>query len=76
MLLQKYKEGEIFPVPRFDIRGEDVKKFVGELKDFHGLFEGCFARSEPREHFYRYMVGLFSRLERKSAEPIKPLSFV
>ena len=30
----------------------------------------CFARSEPRAHFFDYMVGQFSKLERKSIEPM------
>ncbi|MCP4932650.1 MAG: IS701 family transposase [bacterium] len=43
---------------------------MGELKDFHAQFADCFVRSEPREHFYHYMVGQLSHLERKSIEPI------
>ena len=33
-------------------------------------FHDCFARSEPRAHFFDYMVGQFSQLERKSIEPM------
>ena len=35
-----------------------------------GLFHDCFARSEPRAHFFDYMVGQLSPLERKSIEPM------
>ena len=41
-----------------------------ELKSFHRNFAECFARSEPRDNFYHYMVGQLSHLERKSIEPI------
>jgi SRSO17 transposase len=37
---------------------------------FHEQFRHCFLRSEPREHFFNYMVGQFSALERKSIEPM------
>jgi SRSO17 transposase len=47
-----------------------VDGFLEELREFHALFQDCFARSEPRAHFWRYMVGQFSTLERKSIEPI------
>ncbi|MBW2095052.1 MAG: IS701 family transposase [Deltaproteobacteria bacterium] len=33
-------------------------------------FSDCFLRSESRQHFFNYMVGQFSDLERKSIEPI------
>ena len=39
-------------------------------KAFHDNFRDCFSRSESRDHFYNYMVGQFSTLERKSIEPI------
>jgi SRSO17 transposase len=48
----------------------DVEGFLHELQGVHDAFRACFARSEPREHFFRYMVGQFSALERKSIEPI------
>jgi SRSO17 transposase len=41
-----------------------------ELRHFHAGFHACFTRREPREHFWRYMVGQFSTLERKSIEPL------
>jgi len=30
----------------------------------------CYTRSEPRAHFFDYMVGQFSHLDRKSIEPM------
>lgn len=41
-----------------------------ELKGFHSQFSDCFIRSEPREHFFQYMVGQLSDTERKSIEPM------
>jgi SRSO17 transposase len=41
-----------------------------ELWEFQAAFHDCFARSEPRVHFFDYMVGQLSQLERKSIEPI------
>jgi SRSO17 transposase len=43
---------------------------MNELKGFHEQFSECFQRSESREHFFNYMAGQFSALERKSIEPI------
>jgi len=60
----------LFAVPKFTIRKGDVKYFINELKGFHGVFYNCFHRSKSRGHFYRYMVGQFSKLERQSIEPI------
>ena len=44
--------------------------FITELQGFHEQFRDCFARSEPRENFFRYLVGQLSDLERKSIEPM------
>lgn len=63
------KEGA-FIAPRFDLVKKDVKGFVNELQKFHKNFKGCFERSEPKKNFFRYMVGQFSKIERKSVEPI------
>src|SRR5207253_10569010 len=41
-----------------------------ELWAFQSAFHDCFPRSEPRAHFFDYMVGQFSKLERKSIEPM------
>jgi len=43
---------------------------MNELNGFHEQFADCFHRSESREHFFNYMAGQFSELERKSIEPI------
>ena len=60
----------LYRVPKFDITKEDVSQFMNELHGFHEHFADCFSRTESREHFFRYMVGQFSDLERKSIEPI------
>src|SRR5205807_2563408 len=70
MLPAQRTEGEVFSIPQFDLIPRDVDGFLDELRAFHHLFRGCFARSEPREHFFNYMVGQFSSLERKSIEPM------
>ena len=41
-----------------------------ELWEFQSAFHDCFARSEVRAHFFDYMVGQLSPLERKSIEPM------
>jgi SRSO17 transposase len=56
--------------PPFELTPHDVEGFVDELHRFHARFRHCFGRSEPRDHFLRYMMGQFSALERKSIEPI------
>ena len=43
---------------------------MDELRGFHTAFRACFARQEPRDQFFNYMVGQFSALERKSIEPM------
>jgi SRSO17 transposase len=60
----------LYPVPQFDLDKDDIDDFSNELKGFHEQFSDCFQRSESREHFYNYMTGQFSPLERKSIEPI------
>jgi SRSO17 transposase len=62
--------GEVFAIPQFGLDPSDVKGFMDELHGFHTAFRECFARSEPREHFFHYMVGQFSELDRKSIEPM------
>ena len=59
-----------FAIPTFDVIPSDVEGFLEELWEFQSTFHDCFARSEPRAHFLDYMVGQFSKLERKSIEPI------
>jgi SRSO17 transposase len=62
--------GEGFAIPTFDVVPSDVERFMEELWEFQSTFHDCFARSEPRAHFFDYMVGQFSKLERKSIEPM------
>src|SRR5947209_2610422 len=62
--------GEGFAIPTFDLVPSDVEGFMEELWEFQSAFHDCFARSEPRAHFFDYMVGQLSKLERKSIEPM------
>ena len=62
--------GEGFALPTFALVPSDVEGFMEELWAFQSTFHDCFARSEPRGHFFDYMVGQFSKLERKSIEPM------
>ena len=63
-------KGEIYSIPKFEITVPDIRGFSEELEGFHSQFIDCFSREEPRENFFRYMSGQFSKLERKSIEPI------
>jgi len=63
-------DGEGYAIPTFDVVPSDVEGFMEELWAFQSAFHDCFARSEPRGHFFDYMVGQFSKLERKSIEPM------
>jgi len=63
-------EEYLYPVPKFDLHQRDVQDFLGQLRGFHEQFAEGFQRSESREHFFNYMAGQFSDLERKSIEPI------
>lgn len=70
-MLPEIRQNEfLFSVPKFDIDKNDVDGFLNELVGFHENFSDCFSRSESRKHFYLYMSGQFSALERKSIEPI------
>jgi SRSO17 transposase len=60
----------LYSVPKFELDSGDINDFMNELKGFHEQFHDCFQRSESREHFFNYMAGQFSPLERKSIEPI------
>src|SRR5437667_1175673 len=62
--------GEGCAIPTFDLVPSDVEGFMEALWEFQSTFHDCFARSEPRAHFFDYMVGQFSPLERKSIEPM------
>ena len=70
MLAACRTNGEGFAIPMFDLVPSDVERFMEELWEFQSAFHDCFARSEPRAHFFDYMVGQFSKLERKSIEPM------
>src|SRR5512138_3320900 len=63
-------EGEAFAIPTFALTPSDVEGFIEELWEFQSVFHDCFARSEARAHFFDYMVGQCSQLERKSIEPM------
>ena len=60
----------LYRVPKFDLDKDDLDDFLNELKGFHEQFYDCFHRSESRDHFYTYMTGQFSPIDRKSIEPI------
>src|SRR5215831_14589902 len=62
--------GEGFAIPTFDVVPSDVEGFMEELWEFQATFHDCFPRSEPRVHFFDYMVGQCSKLARKSIEPM------
>jgi SRSO17 transposase len=70
MLPEIRTNDNIFSIPKFSVVTKDVSNFITELKGFHHEFKDCFARTESRENFFKYMVGQFSDLERKSIEPI------
>ena len=70
-MLPKIRSKEyLYSIPKFNLKTRDVKNFIHELKGFHEIFEDCFHRRESRNHFFKYMAGQFSNLERKSIEPI------
>src|SRR6056297_1457747 len=70
MLPEIRSDDRLYNVPKFNLNQEDISDFMNELKGFHENFTDCFFRTELRENFFRYMVGQFSDLERKSIEPI------
>ena len=59
----------LYPVPKFDLGRDDIAAFIHELRGFHEQFADCFVRSESREHFFNYMAGQISELERKPLNP-------
>jgi SRSO17 transposase len=70
MLPASRTAGEGFAIPTFDLTPPDVEGLLEELWEFQSAFHDCFARSEARAHFFDYMVGQLSPLERKSIEPM------
>jgi SRSO17 transposase len=69
-MLPACRTEEGFSIPTFDVESSDVEGFMDELREFQSAFHDCFTRSEPREHFFDYMVGQYSALARKSIEPM------
>jgi SRSO17 transposase len=63
-------DSEGFAIPIFDLTPPDVEGLLEELWEFQSNFHDCFPRSETRAHFFDYMVGQLSPLERKSIEPM------
>jgi SRSO17 transposase len=63
-------EGKAEAPPPCALAQGDVEGFLHELRSFHDAFRSCFPRREPREHFFRYMVGQLSLLERQAIEPM------
>ena len=70
MLPECRQQEYLFSVPKFDVSTSDVESFIDQLRCFHDEFSDCFHRNETRENIFRYMVGQFGELERKSIEPI------
>ncbi len=60
----------LYPVPPFAVEKDNVEDFADELRKYHGEFSDCFVRSEPRKHFFDYMAGRLSHIERKSVEAV------
>lgn len=69
-MLAECRQNEIYAVPKIEINPSDLEGLDQELLGFHENFADCFQRSESRDHFFRYMVGQFAELERKSIETI------
>jgi SRSO17 transposase len=70
-MLSSIRSGEhTYEIPKFSITTKDIDGFYSELEGYHEIFADCFHRSESRGHFFNYMAGQFSELERKSIEPI------
>jgi SRSO17 transposase len=63
-------ESDSFTIPTFAVVPSDVQGFMDDLWEFQSAFHDCFSRSEPRAHFFDYLAGQFSALERKSIEPL------
>jgi SRSO17 transposase len=59
-----------FAIPTFDVTPSDVEEFGEALWECQSALHDGFARSEPRAHFFDYMVGQLSPLARKSIEPM------
>jgi SRSO17 transposase len=62
--------GDGFAIPQFTLDRRHVEGLMDEWHGFHTAFRRCFARREPREHFFHSMVGQFSELDRQSIAPM------
>jgi hypothetical protein len=49
--------GEGFAMPTFAVVPSDVEGFMEALWELQSAFHDCFPRSEPRAHFFDYLVG-------------------
>jgi SRSO17 transposase len=70
MLPKIRTQDDIYAIPQFDLKRNDVEGFMDMLRGFHSEFKDCFVRKEGRENFFHYSAGQFSQLERKSIEPM------
>jgi SRSO17 transposase len=59
-----------FAMPIFDLTPPDVAGLLEDLWEFQSNFHDCFPRRETRAHFFDYMGGQLSPLERTSIEPM------
>jgi hypothetical protein len=70
MLLETRNPDCPYSVPKFNFYQNDIDDFLNELREFHEQFADCFHRFEFIDHFFKYMAGQSSQLDRKSIEPI------
>lgn len=63
-------ESEGCTLPQLELPPRDVDGFIEALQGLHAVFSECLTRPEPREHFFRSMVGPCSDLERKAIAPM------
>jgi hypothetical protein len=54
---------EPFAIPQYALTRSDIDSFMEELRGFHTAFRDCFARQEPRDQFFNYMVGQSPRTQ-------------
>ena len=52
MLPECRLQEHLYPVPKFEIKKDNVENFVEELVKYHEQFHDCFARSETRGSFF------------------------
>ena len=62
--------GDEFTIPTFELTPGMWPGSPTNSRSSKACFHDCFPRSEPRAHFFDYMVGQLSPLERKSIEPM------